>query len=270
MLQSRPYRYNDVKLFLVLIPVIAAINYHLTYINIRLNWFLVLTYLIDTQQGYVGWLCCRAVIIYLDRVYPYQRNTTRRIFLQTFSSSIAGLAAIILQTMLVNRIFTDHPMPVSFFTVDIVIIAIWFLVVNGIYIGLHYYTLWQDTEEARQQEKVLRNDGYMVKFGKKNISIAFADIAGFAIEDEYTVLYTTHSRSYYLDESLDMVEQKLPQEYFFRLNRQSIIHRQLVTGFDRGENGKIQALIRPTEKFPQAIPVSRLKAPAFKSWFQPA
>ncbi len=269
MFRSQPYRYNDVRLFLILIPVIAAINYHLTYTNVQLNWFLVFTYLIDTQQGYVGWLCCRAVIIYLDRVYPYQRNTSRRIIIQTISSTAAGLAAIILQTMLVNRLFTDHPMPVSFFTVDIIIIFIWFLVVNGIYIGLHYYTLWQDTEATRLQEKEIRQGGFMVKAGKKNISISFAEIAGFAIESEYAVLYTTQSKNYYLDESLDAVEQKLPPEFFFRLNRQSIVHRQVVTGFDRGENGKINVLIRSTEKFPNAIPVSRLKAPAFKAWFQP-
>ncbi|MEP7127746.1 MAG: LytTR family DNA-binding domain-containing protein [Chitinophagales bacterium] len=269
MFKSRPYRYNDVRLFLVLIPIIAAINYHLTYVNIRLDWFLLFTFLIDTQQGYVGWLCCRAIIIYLDRVYPYQRNTTKRIVIQTITSSVAGVAAIILQTILVNWIFTDHPMPTSFFTVDVVIIFIWFLVVNGIYIGLHYYTMWQDTEDARLQEKLVRSEGFMVKFGKKNISIPFSEIAGFTIENEYAVLSTTQAKNYYLDESLDMVEQKLPPEFFFRLNRQSIIHRQIVIGFDRGDNGKINVLIRSNEKFPDAIPVSRLKAPAFKTWFQP-
>lgn len=269
MLKYRPYHYNDVRLFLILIPVISSINYHLTYEDIQLNWRFVFTFLIDIQQGYVAWYCCRAIIIYLDRVYPYRRNVSRRILIQTSTTSFVGLLVIVLQTLLMHYLFSDKPFPMDFFTIDLVIIFIWFLVLNGIYIGLFYYTEWQNSEEIRQQEKMVRTEGFLVKYGKKNFSLPFSDIAGFTIENEYAVLTTTEPKNYYLDESLDAVEQKLPPELFFRLNRQSIVHRQIVLGFDRAENGKINVLIRSAEKFPPAIPVSRLKAPAFKSWFQP-
>jgi len=266
---SRPYQYNDVRLFLVLIPVIAAINYYLTYTNIRLNGRLVFTFLVDVQQGYVGWLCARAVILYLDRVYPFSRNPFRRIVIQTATSSIVGVGVIVIQTIIMNYLFTDHPMPVSFFKLDMIIILIWFFVVNGIYIGLHYYYEWQNAETIRKSEKIIRAEGYVVRFGKKNISISFSQIAGFTIEKDYAVLTTTEVKSYYLDESLDAVEKKLPAELFFRLNRRFIVQRQLVTGFDRAENGKINVLVKPLNGFPGSIPVSRLRAPAFKSWFQP-
>ena len=134
-IKSRPYHFNDVKLFLILIPVIAAINYHLTYNNIHLNGFLVFSFLVDTQQGYVGWLCMRAFILYLDRVYPYERNTSNRIILQTISATIIGDVVIIIQTMIMNYLFTNHSIPVSFFSVDMVIISIWFLVLNGFQIS---------------------------------------------------------------------------------------------------------------------------------------
>jgi hypothetical protein len=267
--RSRPYHYIDVRIFLILIPVIAAINYHLTYTNIRFNWFLVFTFLIDTQQGYVAWLCCRAIILYLDRVYPYSRNAAKRILIQTATTSIAGEAVIIIQTMIVNWLFTDHPIPLSFFTVDVVIIFIWFIVINGIYIGLHYYTEWQNAEAKRKSEQAVRSEGYVVKFGKKNISVPFSAIAAFSIEKDYSVLTTIEPKNYYLDESLDAVEKKLPAELFFRLNRQYIVQRQLVSGFDRVENGKINVLVKSLGRFPNSIPVSRLRAPAFKSWFQP-
>lgn len=269
MLKSRHYRYNDVRLFLLLIPVIAAINYHLTYTNIQLNWFLVFTFLIDVQQGYVGWLCSRAVILYLDKVYPYRDHTTKRILLQTVTSSVAGVVAIILQTMAMNYLFTDHPIPLNFFTIDVVIISIWFLVLNGIYVGLHYYTEWKNSEEARENEKMIRSEGFRVKAGKRDLSISFAEIAGFTIENEYAALVTMEAKNYYLDESLDAVEEKLPGEFFFRLNRQFIVHRQIISGFERAENGKINALVNAPQQFPKAISVSRLKAPSFKTWFQP-
>ena len=269
MIKSRPYHYNDVRLFLILIPLIAAINYHLTYINIHLNWRLVFTYLVDVQQGYVAVLCVRAIILYLDRVYPYTRNAGRRVVIQATVTTIVGDVVIIIQTMIMNYLFTDHPIPIKFFTMDMVIISIWFLVVNGIYIGLHYYTEWQNAEARRKEEQLVRAGGFQVKYGKKSLSIPFSDIAGFTIEKDYAVLTTSEPKNYYLDESLDAVEKKLPVELFFRLNRQFIIHRQVVSGFDRAENGRINVLVKSLERFPNSIPVSRLRAPAFKSWFQP-
>jgi DNA-binding LytR/AlgR family response regulator len=267
MLNRRPYHLNDIRLFLILIPLIAAINYHLTYVDIHFNWRLVLTYLLDVQQGYVAIFCVRAIILYLDRVYPYRRNAARRILIQAATTTIAGDAVIILQTLAMHHLFSDRPFPLSFFTMDLVIISIWFLVVNGIYIGLHYYTEWQHAEELRKNAALLRSEGFVVKYGKKNLAVPFAGIIAFTIEKDYAVLVTAELKSYYLDESLDAVEKKLPEELFFRLNRQFIVHRQVVSGFDRAENGKINVNLSSPGRFPSFIPVSRLKAPAFKAWF---
>ena len=269
MLKPGPYHYNDIRLFLILIPLIAAINYHLTYIDIQLDWKLVYTYLIDVQQGYVAIFFVRIVILYLDKIYPYRRNASRRVLIQTVATTLAGDVAITLQTMLMHYLFRDTPFPMSFFTVDLVIISIWFLVVNGIYIGLHYYTEWQNAELRRKEEQLIRTGTFYVKFGKKDLSIPYSEIAAFTIEKDYSILATIEPRNYYLDESLDSVEKKLPSESFFRLNRQFIIHRQLVAGFDRAENGKINVLTKSTNGIPESISVSRLRAPSFKSWFQP-
>ncbi|MDQ4140927.1 MAG: hypothetical protein M3142_10425, partial [Bacteroidota bacterium] len=71
-----PY-YPDVVLFLILIPFISAFNYYLTYTNIRLNWFLLLTFSIDTVQGYLAWLGVRYFVLYLDKknALPERRSS---------------------------------------------------------------------------------------------------------------------------------------------------------------------------------------------------
>jgi hypothetical protein len=265
----RPYRFNDIKLFVILIPLIAAINYFLTYHDIRLNGRLALTFFLDVQQGYVGWYCCRMVILYMDKVYPYQRSLSGRIALQVFFSSFVGVGIIILQTMLMNYLFTDNPLPISFFTLDVIIITIWFFVVNGIYIGIHFYSEWQNAEVNRRQDQLVRSEGYLVKVGKKSVAVPFNTVNGFTIENEYAVLKSTEPKNYFLDESLDAIEKRLPAEHFFRLNRQFIVHRNLITGFERIENGKINVLLKSTSHFPSSIPVSRLRAAAFRSWFLP-
>src|SRR5262249_25150298 len=114
----------------------------------------------------------------------------------------------------------------------------------------------------------LRQEGFPVKQGKQNLLIPFNEIAGFYVEDKYTVLQTTENKKYVLDKSLDTIEATLPPEWFFRLNRQYILHRKVLTGFKRREEGKIDVFVN-SGNFPRDIQVSRTKAVEFKKWFQP-
>jgi DNA-binding LytR/AlgR family response regulator len=265
---TNPY-YPDIALFVVAIPFISAFNYYLTYSNIRLSWFLLLTFSIDTFQGYVAWWAVRSFILFLDKKLPYEHGAMRRILVQVISTMLIGLIIIAALTELVSWIAKGTPAPVSFYTVDLFIISIWFFVINGIYIGFHYYNQLKKFQEERQIEKRLNSDGLVVRQGKHDIRLNFENVAGFYVDGEYVVVSQMAGKKYYLDQSLDKVEQSLPSSVFFRLNRQFILHRQLVTGFRRADNGKLQVLLQQHENFPPEITVSRTKASVFKDWFQP-
>jgi hypothetical protein len=262
-----PY-HPDVALFLILIPFISAFNYYLTYSSIQLSWFLLLTFSIDTVQGYLAWLGVRSFILFLDRKFPYGNRPLYRIIGQLISTTIIGLLIISVLTELVSWIARGKGVPLSFYTVDLFIISIWFFVMNGIYIGLYYYNVWQRSEIEREQENRLKETGLMVKQGKLNIKLSFEEISGFFVDGEYAVACHISGKKYYLDQSLDKIEKTLPTD-FFRLNRQYIVHRQLVSGFKRGENGKLDVMLGKHEILPSEISVSRTKAAAFKGWFQP-
>ena len=62
------------------------------------------------------------------------------------------------------------------------IFTIWFLVINGIYIGMHYYSEWKNSEDQRRKEKEIRSTGYTVKQGKQNILVGFDEILSFYAE----------------------------------------------------------------------------------------
>jgi DNA-binding LytR/AlgR family response regulator len=262
-------RYNDVLFFLVLIPFINALNYYLTYTNISFSAHTLATFLLDTFQGYVAWWGFRSVIIYLDKRMPYEANPLKRIITQLFFTSCAGLLIIISSTELFNLIAKRPPVPASFYLYDIFIFLIWFFVLNAIYIGLHYFYAMKRIEMLRIEDKKVRTDGFTVKDGKKNLVLAFDVIKGFFADDDYTALITTEEKKYLLDQSLDKIEQSLPGELFFRLNRQFIIHRNIVNGFTKIENGKLNVILPPSAYFPEQIQVSRTKAPDFKNWFKP-
>src|SRR5215208_2705076 len=157
------HKYRDVRFFLIAIAFISAFNYYLTYNNIRFNWFLIITYTIDTVQGWLAWWAVRSIIIYLDKKLPYSNRPLKRILIQLLLTTTAGLLVIILLTELVSWIAKGRPVPISFYLFDVFIFIIWFLVINGIYIGMHYYAEWKQSEKQRQEEKKLRAGGFTVK-----------------------------------------------------------------------------------------------------------
>jgi DNA-binding LytR/AlgR family response regulator len=280
-----PY-YPDVPLLGALIPFISAFNYYLTYSNIKPNGFLLLTFAIDTVQGYAACWGVRIFILYLDRRWPYERGPVQRIALQVAGSLVIGLLIISVLTEAVSWVVRGRPASQDFYTHDLFIISIWFFVINGIYLGLHYYHEWQKAEswrkEAEQQQVLeLQHEagrfrqeverpnpaGLMVRMGKKDLRLDFGQLAGFYVDEDYVFACQAGGGKYCLEQSLDKIEQTVPAASFFRLNRQFILHRQLITGFKRAENGKIVVLLGESDFFPAEIPVSRTKAPAFKEWF---
>lgn len=266
--RNNPY-HPDIPLFLVLIPFISAFNYYLTYSNIKLGWFLVLTFSIDTTQGYMAWWAVRAFIIYLDKKWTYETGGLKRIAVQLMATLLIGLFIISSTTELVSWIAKGKAAPLDFYFIDLFIISIWFFVINGIYIGLYYYRQWRESEEKRLEENRIKAGGLMVRQGKQELMLDFDDLTGLFVDSEYVVACHRQGQRYYINDSLDSVEKKLPSLYFFRLNRQYIVHRQLVSGFKRAENGKILVSLNADPNFPTNIPVSRTKAVAFKQWFRP-
>jgi DNA-binding LytR/AlgR family response regulator len=266
-MDNRP-KYNDTRFFLVAIALIAAFNYYLTYSNIRFGWFLVITYSIDTIEGWLAWWAVRSIIIYLDEKMPYEANPLKRIVIQTTVTTVTGLAIIIALTEMVSWIVRGRSALLNFYTNDIFIFIIWFLVINGIYIGLHYYHQWKDLDHRREEEKKLRTGGFAVKLGKQDQVLPFEQIIGFYSDEGYTYAQGKDGKKYVIDRSLDKIESSLPNEMFFRVNRQFILNHTIVSGFKRVEDGKLELMVKATGNFPESIQVSRNKAAGFKKWYR--
>lgn len=264
---TKESKYHDVRFFLIAIACIAAFNYYLTYSNIRFGWFLVFTYSLDTIEGWIAWWAVRSIIIYLDKKMPYETNPLKRIVIQTSVTTVAGLSIIIVLTEIVSWIVRGRSALLNFYTNDIFIITIWFLVINGIYIGLHYYHQWKELESRRQEEKKLRTGGISVKLGKQNQVLPFEQILGFYTDEGYTYIQAMDGKKYLIDRSLDKIESSLPKETFFRVNRQYILNHTIVTGFKRVDDGKLEIIVKAVGNLPENIQVSRSKAANFKKWY---
>ncbi len=256
----------DIRIFLVAIPLISAFNYYLTYTNIKLNGFLLLTFTIDTVQGYLAWWAVRSIILRLDEKMPYTAGLLKRVVIQLVITVVAGMGIIIALTELVSWIARGRSAHISFYSMDVFIISIWFLVINGIYTGIYFYRQWQRAE-AEKKMAMPKAGGIHVKTGNTTLLVPFDEIAGCYVDGEYVKLVTSEGKSYFLDLSLNSLGEKLPATLFFRLNRQCILHRQSIAGFKRQENGKLEVQLAQSLNLPVETTISRTKAVGFKGWF---
>jgi hypothetical protein len=238
----------------------------LTYEHIRWDWYTYTTYLIDTAQGYIAWWIIRIIIKFLDRRLPYHKALIKRIFFQLILTNIFAQGFIILATVLINAIFGDKPLPIKFYTYNLFIFFIWILVINGIYTGMYFYDQWLKIIALREKDKKLRSLGFEVQLGKTVETIPFDLISAFYVDDGTTYLKTKENKNFVLDNSLNKIMPKLPEEFFYRLNRKFILHRDLIKNYNKDVNGKLKVSIQEFGNLPDKIMVSRTIAPDFKRW----
>jgi len=260
---------RDVRLFLVLIPLINALNYYLTYSHPGFDWKTLVTYFVDTLEGYAAWWGIRSMIHWLNHRLPFDAGSLKRITTQLLLTSVVGLSIIIAATEALNALFGPGPLPASFYRFTIFIFLIWILAINGIYIGWHFYDVAHHVRQAWQAEKVKQETGFAVRNGKQRRLLPYAEIVGFYADGDYTAVVTTGPKKYLSDFSLDAIERNLP-DGFFRLSRQFLLSRAAVQGYTPAEHGKLVALLKAPDHLPASVPVSRLKAAAFKAWLLPA
>lgn len=269
-LKTRDAYYPDIPLFLVSIPLIAAFNYYLMHPEAAFNSFLLLNYGIDTLQGYAAVLGMRYMTLWLDEKYPYEHNLGKRLMLQLAGATLLGLVIITLLTELTSLIIEGHSKPSEFYAFNLWIVAIWALMVNTVYIILHFYKAWQSTVTDKQPADSPNDHGVMARKGNRQMRIPYQEIIGFSVDGNYAVCHHLEGDKYYLDQSLAEVETHAPPSLFFRLNRQFILNQSYVLGYNRAQNGKVIALLKEQQAFPKEISISRTKAPEFKRWLQSA
>ena len=260
-------KYKDWLLCLLLIPVINTINYHLTYGTIRWDWYTYATYSIDTAQGFIAWWLLRVTVVYLDKKMPYEKGLAKRLIVQLLLTNLIVQGFIILATEVINALYTDEPLPINFYTYNLFIFFIWILVINGLYIGIYFYDEWRGSQKMREQDKVLRQTGFEVGLGNKMNHIPFASIAWFFVDGRAAYLVTNTGKSFVLDDSLNKIMPKLPEEHFFRLNRRFIVNRSQLIGYKKEVNGKLVVEFGNEAEPSKTEIVSRITAPEFKQWF---
>ncbi len=105
---------------------------------------------------------------------------------------------------------------------------------------------------------------FLVVAGSKYFKLDVRDIACFVSESRVTSAVTWNGDRYVVDFSLDGLEEELDTEVWFRADRRTIVHIDLITRFEDYFGNKL--VVKLKSPINDKITVSRLKASAFKMW----
>jgi DNA-binding LytR/AlgR family response regulator len=123
-------------------------------------------------------------------------------------------------------------------------------------------------EEALESAKEAHGPDYRTKFTiKVGNQILIADVndtAFFYSENKATYLVTTERKQYFLDSSLESIEQQLNPNEFFRLSRSCITSFAAISNISKHFNSRLRVTLLPDVIEP--VLVSRARVPLLMEW----
>jgi hypothetical protein len=260
-------RYRDHVFILIAVPLINLLNYYLTYSSIAFTGYFFLTYTIDTLTGFACWYGGRAAIIYFDKKMPWEANLGKRIAIQLPVVCIVILGIIVISTEFVNYLFRPgKKVPLGFYTHDLFIFLIWALFINILYAGYYFFQRYVTLQQKR--DEAVKNNMLLFKTGNMERVIPVSSILCFYISNEIVYCLTQSGKIPAGGYTLDKLEDLLDKKNFFRANRQWLVTQGIVSSIKKEDYGKISINTHSQFSIDSTIPVSRLKAAAFKAWLK--
>ena len=122
---------------------------------------------------------------------------------------------------------------------------------------------YQSITSLMENIKKPKSQSLLVSYKDKILPIPAEDIALFYLQNEMTHLLTFAKQQYFINKTLEEVENFIPGE-FFRVNRQYLVNRKAVKDVSHYFSRKL--LVNLTIPFDDKITVSKVKANHFLSW----
>jgi two-component system LytT family response regulator len=103
-----------------------------------------------------------------------------------------------------------------------------------------------------------------ISYVKDQLIPISSELVAYFYTSNQQVYAFTELREFVLSETLEEIEKRLPEDHFFRANRQFIIQKKYVANAEIYFNNRLIVHLRV--KTPEKIIISREKASAFKDW----
>jgi len=203
------------------------------------------------------------VTVQLDKVYDWKEKPLVRGTLQfALGVILPGLIDFFFLTFykLYFEMTSAHEQLISHSTFSGMVLPVFLF---NIYY-LFYYHILRNKEEKSPVEQDIKI--LLVQQGTRTIPVLLEDIRFIYHKNRLNYLVTSEETTYFLNQTLDELEQKLPNRDFFRVNRKMIIHFRACVHFRSNGHGKLLLHLSPS--FPEEAVVSQTKAGKFKEWIK--
>ena len=115
-------------------------------------------------------------------------------------------------------------------------------------------------EKAKQESQHV----FLVHYKDKIIPLYIDRVAYFYTSNEKVSAFTHTGERYVVDRTLEMLQSQLPEDEFFRANRQFIISRKAVKDITVWFGSRLS--LNLTVETPERIIISKTRVPEFKQW----
>ena len=122
--------------------------------------------------------------------------------------------------------------------------------------------------EGEQQRKFTKGykERYIVRFNDRIVPLNVTDIAFIYSEDKNNYLVTFDGQKYIIDSSLDVMNEDLNPENFFRISRSSIVSMKSIKSITKQPGGRLRIDTEPAP--PYEMTVSRSRVDDFLNWLE--
>ena len=120
-------------------------------------------------------------------------------------------------------------------------------------------TMIESSKQNNNNQRV-----FLVHYKDKIIPLNIDDVAYFYISNERVTAVTLSSEHYNIDRTLESLQATLPEDEFFRANRQFIIARKSVKDIAVWFGSRLS--LNLSVEIPEKIIISKARVPEFKQW----
>ncbi len=116
---------------------------------------------------------------------------------------------------------------------------------------------------SKLSDSTSKEKKWMIKIGNNIRTINYDEVAYYFTVEKMTYCYTFDGKKYPLDNTLEYIESHVINSFFFRINRQFIIHQDAIDKMSTHTKSRVRIVLKPTG---EEVIVSTERSPQFKKW----
>lgn len=224
----------------------------------------------STIIAFILFSIVRFITIRLDLIFPWRSRTTERIGMQFFFGFVLPSFCAFLLAAFYFYIRGGNILKTTYLRYDFQVVMMQLLLINIYYVAYYFYQQWHNVEKKiaglyrPDQQQSTTKETFIVNKGAGSIVLHIDEIAYCYRSDESNFVRTAAGEDFFISLSLDEMQQQLPDQKFFRANRQVLVHRQAIKGYGLLAYGKLEAYLH--QALDVEVIISQKRAKDFKNW----